>query len=209
MTAEGQTEVWVVSACSGDSLALAKLLAAYHPALRARAEARMDPAVRARTGPEDVLQEVYTQVFRHMEQFEDRGAESFLSWVYTILDRKLIDARRAAHRNVRDVDREVPGLASPDAQSYWNLLDHVYADSLTPSRVVRRQEAMNAILASLSDLSDAHRQVLQLRFLDGLSVAEAAGRLGKTEAAVVALTQRALKALRESMDRLGEFTHGP
>ena len=110
---------------------------------------------------------------------------------------------------MRDVDREVPGLASPDAQSYWNLLDHVYADSLTPSRVVRRQEAMNAILASLSDLSDAHRQVLQLRFLDGLSVVEVAGRLGKTEAAVVALTRRALKALRESMDRLGEFTHGP
>ena len=33
----------------------------------------------------------------------------------------------------------------------------------------------------------------------------AATRLGKTEAAVVALSQRALKALRESMDRLGEY----
>lgn len=208
MNAEGQTEVWITAARCGDSIALAKLLAAYHPVLRARAEARMDPAVRARTGPEDVLQEVYTQVFRHMGRFEDRGTESFLGWINTILDRKLIDARRAAHRNVRNVDREVPRLGPPEAQSYWNLLDHAYADTRTPSRVVRRQEAMNAVVASLSSLPDAHRQVLQLRFLDGLSVAEAAARLSKTEAAVVALTQRALKALRESMDRLGEFTRG-
>jgi RNA polymerase sigma factor (sigma-70 family) len=144
----------------------------------------------------------------HVEQLEHRGAESFLNWVYTILDRKLIDARRAAHRERRDVDREVGGLALADADSCWNLLDHVYVDSQTPSRVVRRQEAMSAVLASLSDLTDAHREVLQLRSLDGVSAVEAAARLGKTEAAVIALTQRALKALRKSMDRLGEFTRG-
>ena len=99
--------------------------------------------------------------------------------------------------------------AGPDANSYWNLFDHIYGDSGTPSRVVRREEALGALLPCLDDLSEAHRQVIQLRFLEGLSTSETALRLGKSEPAVVALTKRALEALRKRMDRLGEFTRGP
>ena len=72
-----------------------------------------------------------------------------------------------------------------------------------------RQEALDALLTVLKELWASHRQVIQLRFLDGLSVAETAARLETSEAAVVALTRRALDALRKSMDRLGEFTRGP
>ena len=81
-------------------------------------------------------------------------------------------------------------------------------DSLTPSRVVRREEAVGALLACLSRLSEAHRQVIRLRFLEGHPVSEVADRLGKSNAAIVALTKRALEALRQSMERLGDFTRG-
>jgi DNA-directed RNA polymerase specialized sigma24 family protein len=50
--------------------------------------------------------------------------------------------------------------------------------------------------------------LIQLRFLDGLPVAAVAARLDKTDAAVVALSKRALDALRAAMERLGDFTHG-
>jgi DNA-directed RNA polymerase specialized sigma24 family protein len=50
--------------------------------------------------------------------------------------------------------------------------------------------------------------VIQLRFLEGLSVEQVAERLGKTNAAIVALSKRALEALRKTMDGLGEFTRG-
>ena len=53
--------------------------------------------------------------------------------------------------------------------------------------------------------SDAHRDVLELRFLQGLSVADVASRLGKSEASIVAATRRALAALRTAMDERGEF----
>ena len=45
-----------------------------------------------------------------------------------------------------------------------------------------------------------------MRFLEGMSVSETAGRLEKSEAAVVALTKRALVELRKRMDGMGEFT---
>mgnify|MGYP000954800393 CR=1 FL=1 len=38
MTVSNQTEVWITAAAAGDQLALAKLLAAYHPVLAARVE---------------------------------------------------------------------------------------------------------------------------------------------------------------------------
>ncbi|HUU96119.1 MAG TPA: RNA polymerase sigma factor [Phycisphaerae bacterium] len=208
MAEQDHTETWITAARGGDSLALAKLLASYHPRLRAQAEALMDPAVRARLGPDDILQEVYLRVFRHIDRFEDRGPRSFLNWVYTILEHTLVDARRGAHRQIRDVDREAAAAAEAGDSSYCGLLDRVYANSDTPSRLLRRQEAVGALLASLSNLSDSYRHVVQLRFLEGLSVGEVAARLGISKAAVVTRTKRALTALRGRMDELGEFTHG-
>jgi RNA polymerase sigma-70 factor (ECF subfamily) len=172
-----------------------------------RAEALLDPAVRPKIGPDDIVQEVYLDVARRIDRFEDRGPDSFLNWLRAILEQKLVDAQRAARRKVRDVGREVP-IERLAADSYWNLLDNVYADSTTPSRVARRDEALSALLICIGDLSESQRQVIQLRYLEGLSVEEVAARMGKSKAAVTALSKRALDALRRSMDRLGEFTRG-
>lgn len=207
MTENGLIQAWLAAARRGDRLALTKLLTIHHHRLRTRAKTRLPAVMEARTGPEDVLQEVYLDVFRQIDRFEDRGPGSFTKWLYGILDRKLAATRRAMHAKARDVNREVPAERSA-ADSYWNLFDHVYADSGTPSRAMRREEAMSALLACVAGLASGHRRVIQLRFLEGLSVREVAARLGKSEAAIVALTRRALDALRASMDQMGEFTHG-
>lgn len=207
MVEDDPIEQWVRAAQAGDRLALAKLLTAFHPQLLAVAQARMDAALKARRSPDDILQEVYLDVAQQVERFDDRGPGSFQKWLCAILEHKLIDAGRAVRCQMRDVRREAPaGAATLD--SYWNLLDNICADSGTPSRAVRREEALDALLACIDELSDAHRQIVQLRFLDGLSVEQVAARLGKTPAAVVAMTRRALEALRVSMNRLGEFTRG-
>jgi RNA polymerase sigma-70 factor (ECF subfamily) len=208
MAEQSRFESWVVAARQGDRFALAKLLATCDPRLRARAAACLDADLRARRGPEDILQEAYLEVARQIHRFEGRDLGSFLAWVRTILDHKLIDARRAAHCQARDVQREVPAMLGSSSSSYWNLLDNLYRESGTPSRVIRREEALAALLSCVDNLSEAQRRVIQMRFLDGLSVDEVARRLDKSPAAVVALSQRALEALRAAMDRLGEFTHG-
>jgi len=207
MIEHSQTNIWVGDARLGDEIALSKLLAVYHPRLRARAEARMDPAVRARGGSDDILQEVYLQVFRQIGRLEIRDPNSFLNWIYTILDHMLVDAHRAAHRQIRDVARE----CSPDvgdSSSYWSLLDQVNADTGTPSRVIRRDEALGALLACVVKLSKDQQEVIKLRFLEGLSTTETAKRMNRGENAVTALTRRAIDSLRASMNRRGDFTRG-
>ncbi len=188
-------------------MALAKLLTTCHPQLRSRALAGMDDIMRSKSGPDDILQEVYIDVAKQIVNFENRGPGAFHSWLYAILGHKLTDARRAAYSQKRDARREVRPAATAD-DSRWNLLDNLYAESGTPSRVIRREEALGALLSCVTNLSEAHRQVIQLRFLNGLSVEETARQMGKTSGAIVALSKRALEALRHSMDQLGEFTHG-
>jgi RNA polymerase sigma-70 factor (ECF subfamily) len=197
---------WLRHAQEGDLSALSKLLALHHPGLRAHLEARMEPALRACLEPEDVLQQAYLAAHQNLDRFEDRGPNAFLNWILTIVDNKLADARRAVHRRKRDIARERAAPAGGASESCFNLLEQLYAHSGTPSRVIRREEAVGALLASLSRLSDVHQQVIQLRFLDGRPVRDVAAQLGRSEAAVVKLTQRALEELRRLMDDLGEFT---
>ncbi len=90
--------------------------------------------------------------------------------------------------------------------SAFRLLARTYADSTSPSRMVRMDEAVAAILSCLEKLSDAHRDVLGLRFLHELPVAVVASRLDKSEGSTVATIRRTLAALRTAMDERGEFT---
>jgi RNA polymerase sigma-70 factor (ECF subfamily) len=207
MPESNQIQAWVAAAQQRDQLALSKLLAALYPQLHARLEATMGGALRAKTTPDDILQEAFLSVFRHIDSFEDRGPNAFINWIYTILDSKLSDARRAAQRQIHTVaDQALTTPEQASADSCWNLLEHVYADSGTPSRVVRREETLGALLTCIASLPEAQHQVIQLRFLEGVSVADAAARLGKTEAAIVALTQRGLQGLRESLARRDDLT---
>lgn len=206
MVERAERQRWFEEARQGNAVAVSKLLACHFPVLRAHVATRMDRELRARLEPEDILQEVYLDVHRQMEHFRDCGQEALLNWLLTIADSKLIDAKRALHRRKRDIDREVRPHLIEGTRSYLDLLGQVYADSMTPSRIVRREEGMGALMACLSRLSGPHREVIQLRFLEGCGVSEVAQQLGKSEAAIVALTGRAFQALRRCMDGLGEFT---
>jgi len=207
MAESTQIDTWITSARDGDRSALTKLMAAFHPQLRRRAEARLAPSIKRDVDPDDILQEVYMDVARRFGRFENRGPAAFRNWLHAILDQKLVDAQRFAHRQKRDAARRAVSNEAKSS-SYFNLLERVYTESGRPSRIVRHNEALSALLASLNELSAPHRQVLELRFLEGLSVCETADRMRKTEAAVVALTKRALGALRQRMDQRGEFTRG-
>ncbi len=207
MSQQQQLEHWITAARGGDRLALTKLLAVHHALMRTRATRQLVGELQGRFDPDDVLQEAYLDVIRQISTFRGDGVGPFVSWLGRIVDHKIIDIRRGAHAHKRDIKREQP-VAVAESQSYLDLLDVVQQESDTPSRVIRGQEAIGAIAACVSELSDAHREVIELRFLQGLPLAKVAARMNRSEAAVAALCQRALRELRIHMDRRGEFTRG-
>ncbi len=173
--------------------------------LRAGVERRINAKLRGRLDPDDVLQDAYLAAFRTAAGLAFDTPAAFYAWLERICFTRLVDHARAATRRKRNCGR-IAVAADPKASSRYDVLAKtlVCPDS-TPSRRAARNEAAGAVLTGLARLRDDQRDVIRLRFLESLSVAEVASRLGKTEDAVHGLCRRGLIALRESLGSLSRY----
>lgn len=134
--------------------------------------------------PDDVASETFLHVFSGIGTFEG-DEEAFRSWVFTIAHRRLVDEHRSVGRRpeVAPVDdtevRPDPG-PSPD---------HTVVDEA-------HWEELEQHLAVLTPLQ---RDVVLLRVVAGLTVAETAATVGRSQAAVRQLQHRGLRALEEDL----------
>jgi len=136
--------------------------------------------------PDDILQETFLAAARDLHRFEGDEA-AFRAWIFTIAHRRVADAFRKSGREVPRVDRE---SAEAEAELRWQ------------GDVEREAMSMMSFLevsAIVRSLSAAQRDVLLLRVVGDLSVADTARILDKSEGTVRALQSRALKSLREEL----------
>lgn len=202
-----ETQILINQARKGDEAAAQRLLVLYHPRLRARLQRQMDHVMRSKIEPEDILQQVYLEAFRALGQFSYQGRDSFLRWLYAILDRKLIDEHRAMRAERRDVRREVkPSAGGANQTTYVDLMARIMSSGMTPSRVVRKSEAVGVIDRCLAALPEHYREVIQMRFIEGLPVADVAKQLDRSIGSIHMICHRALRQLREEAEKLG-VTH--
>jgi RNA polymerase sigma-70 factor (ECF subfamily) len=124
---------------------------------------------------EDLVQEIILAVHNQRHTFDP--ARPLSAWVYAIARYKLIDALR--HRARRDV-RTTP---LDDAQAVLAATD------AEPGEARRDLERL------LDSLPDRQRLPIVYMKIEGLSVAETAGRTGMSAAAVKVSVHRGLKAL--------------
>jgi len=184
---------------AGKTAAMDALLVASFDPLRAAIVKHMSGVLaKAQLEPEDVIQETYAACWANLANTEFGGFDSFLAWLRQIAENKLVDIQRAMLADKRDVRRQVSGWGVQSG-SYVNLLDAVTSPLSTPSRGAARSEGLAVLMVRLQQLPEDYRQVIVWRLIEGLPVAEVAGRLNRSEAAVHMLFSRALKQLRELM----------
>jgi RNA polymerase sigma-70 factor (ECF subfamily) len=208
VTEPQHTQILIDKARVGDEQAFQRLIVLYHPRLRARLLRQMDQTMRAHLDPEDILQQVYLEAFRALSQFAYLGKDSFLRWLFTIMDRKLIDEHRALHAERRDVRRRVSAPPTANEASYVDLIQRLQVATSTPSRVIRTREAVAALQSCLASLPAHYREVIEMRFLQGQSVAEVARHMKRTPGSIHMLCHRALTQLREQFQQLGLGSEG-
>ena len=133
---------------------------------------------------EEVVQDVFAQLWRHAGDYDQRRA-SVRTWLYAIARNRIIDAhRRAAARPKRaDDDASLDTAAEMDA-----ALDHA---------VLRWQ-----VTAALARLSPAHREVIRLAHYGGLTMREISERTGVPLGTVKSRTSYALRHLRLIFDEM-------
>jgi len=133
---------------------------------------------------EDLTADVFTKVYEKIDTFQVQGAP-LSAWLFRIARNRLIDSvrRRAGHAQVGLDD--APQIAAGPA---FHGIDQLVA--------------MEEIKRGLMRLTAEQRQVIELRFLEGKSLAETAAAVQRNEEAVKKLQARGLAALRRGIECL-------
>jgi RNA polymerase sigma-70 factor (ECF subfamily) len=196
----------VQNAAAGDEAALRRLLLAHHDRLAAAIAPQLPDDLRRVLSVDDVLQEAYLVAFRKIREFDPGEPGGFQAWLTKIAEHRLADLIKRHRRAKRGGGRAAAKVrVGDDDSTVIDMLQMLAADSRTPSREARMHEVVAALHAALENLKEENRQALHLRYLEGLSVAEMAERMGRSEGAVHMLCTRGLQALREELGDLSRF----
>jgi len=193
-------------AAAGDRLALQELLLAQYDRLAARIARKVPLSLQGVVAADDILQETFASAFRSIRSLKPKGAEAFYRWLATIAERRLQNAVKALHAAKRGGGRARGKLqAGGSASSVVDLLDRLAIHDHTPSRSAARHEAASVVRVALAGLKNDYRVALNLRYLEGLPVAEAAAKMKRTERAIHNLCYRGLKQLREALESQSHY----
>jgi RNA polymerase sigma-70 factor (ECF subfamily) len=168
--------------------------------LGARLQAKLDAS--------DVVQQAILHAHERRDQFRGGTEGEWLAWLRAILANALATAVRRFDAQARDPGRE-RSLEAELERSSSRLESLLAADQTSPSERAVRGEDLRRLAQALARLPDDQRRVVELHYLEGLTLAEVAGRIGRTRPAAVGLLFRGLKRLREMLREPGESGHGP
>jgi RNA polymerase sigma-70 factor, ECF subfamily len=165
-------------ASEGGDAALATLYRAHADALFGFAVQRLGDRGLA----EDLVQEVFTRVWRNAGDFDLRQG-SFRAWLYAIARNAVIDMER--RRAVRPPVAAGRGATEPAAEPIEQA-------------ILRWQ-----IRGALARLTPEHREVIRLVHFEALPLAEVAQRTGLPLGTVKSRLSYALRALRLALEEAG------
>jgi len=131
---------------------------------------------------EDILLEVFLAALEN-PMLVNLSEQQQLAWLRRVAYNKCIDAYRRFVRR--------------PAVSIEKAAETLFEDAMfSPEQITLYQEEVGLLRQHFSLLSELQREVLILRFADGLSCAEIAARLHKSEGAIRTLLSRTLNLLR-------------
>jgi RNA polymerase sigma-70 factor (ECF subfamily) len=190
-----ETDALLARAAGGDPSAGQQLLARYRDRLRRMVAVRLDPRVAARLDPSDVVQEALLEAAGKLPDYLRQRPLPFYPWLRRLAWERLLklhQRHRAAKRDAARDERMAPPL--PDG-SALELAQRLVASGTSPSGRAVRAEMRDRVRAALVALAETDREVLVLRYLEGMTTAEVAAVLGLSESAVKMRHRRALDRL--------------
>jgi RNA polymerase sigma-70 factor, ECF subfamily len=151
---------------------------------------------RDRAQAEDILQEVYVNVWRAASSF-DAAQSQPLTWLTSIARHRAIDSLRRGQTQpqLRTVSPALDGRESEDDAVY----DAVADDAPGPLDLLSRAAEARALAACMEKLGALQRQSVALAFYQGLSHAEVAEQLRQPLGTVKSWVRRALTTLKSCL----------
>ena len=171
---------------------LEDLFSRHRPALEAYLRRRVGRRLRTQESFSDLTQSVCREILVDAEQLDFDDERAFRGLLMKAADRKIVERHRYHHRAKRDVDRT---HIVADVDSF----EAARAREPTPSQAAADQEQSVQLQHALEALPGEYRDVLLMAHGMGMSHAEMAARLGRSEVASRKLLSRALARLATIM----------
>ena len=192
---------------TNDPEALAELFSRERERLWRIVHFRLAEPLRARLGPEDVLQEAFVAASQRLAHYATSPATSPFIWLRMIVNQTLIDLHRQhLGAQMRDAAREV----SIDNVAYAQATSASVAIQLvgvftSPTGAAARADVLGLVQAAIEQMDPIDREVLALRHFEELSNSEVAEALGIEQKAASIRYIRALRRLKEILAQVPEF----
>ncbi|MDR2214469.1 MAG: RNA polymerase sigma factor [Nevskiaceae bacterium] len=150
---------------------------------------------------EEVCQEVLSRAMRNIDGY--RGEAALFTWLCQMARNAISDHWRRQQRRdrVEVFVEDDPAIAA--------ALESLEGDpGLRPEVQQARGELLRLVQVALDGLPGSYGDALEWKYIDGLSVAEIADRLGQSVIATQSLLQRARGAFREAFGELSNAARG-
>jgi len=172
----------------GDATAFATLYETFTPHVRGYLRRRHDGSDET---IDDLTAEVFMKLYEKLDRYVERGLP-FTAWLYRISHNCLIDyVRKLPRQTATSLDEVVDVQERETGVEYGQVLDR------------------NMLEPAMKRLTQEQRQTIQCRFLQGMSVAETAAAMSRSEEAVKKLQARALMSLRRILLSSQSFGAAP
>ena len=183
---------------AGDSAALGEVLSQHQHRLSQMVRLRLDPRLRQRLNPSDVLQDVSIEAARRLRSYLEQPDVPFFVWLRFLAGQRIAQLHRQhLGTQSRDADREVsfhnntlPAIDS--AVIAAKLVGHL----TSPSMAAQKAELRRSLHAALESMEPIDREILALRNFEQLTNLEVAETLGLSRTAASNRYIRALERLR-------------
>ena len=179
----------VERAQAGDVAAFRELYASHH-----RQVARQLTFLVPRSDLEDVLQDVFIEVFRSIKRFQ--GKSAFTTWLYRVAVHVAMKARRRHTRSRLDIVEDLP-----------EQVDHA-PQPVEVTLSAERQARVEVLLQRLSPKKRAVLVMHDLQGLDAVHISEVLGTNVLTVRTRLFYARRELEALAKADPALAEFFTG-
>jgi RNA polymerase sigma-70 factor, ECF subfamily len=198
-----ESESLLIRAATGDARAVTRLLENYRVRLRRMVRCRMDARLVQRFDPSDVVQEALLAASIKLPEYLRDRPVPFYPWLRRLAWERLLDLQRQhLGSQRRSVAREEGPRGELSEESVDSLARSLVARSAGPLSILIREERQRRIREALVHLEESQREVLVLRYLEGLRLQEVADVLGTTLAAVKMRHLRAIRQLRDVIQSL-------
>jgi len=166
-----ETQQLLQQASAGDPLAFERLFTMHEPYLQQLVELRLDPRLRARLDPADIVQETHLEAFRRLGAYLEKRPMPFRLWLRQIACDRAAKARR---HHLGTARRSLAREAALPEQSSLEFAQQLLARSASPSQQLDRRELVRRLHAALASLQETDREVILMRHFEGLSNQEVA-----------------------------------